>query len=151
MYCWLWSYQQYYGQYRSSGGQNFAMVMCKDVYITLQCRCRCQLLSQNYSIHGHTVANDTVTKLQQLLITAVCSDHIMSVLSEVNVTYREAGSSVENSSTELSARRIAFIPRMHTQFPQNRQFSFITYFLRKLGWSSFRGIASGRELQNAVQ
>ena len=36
---------------------------------------------------------------------------------------------------------------MHTQFPQNRQLSFITYFLRKLGWSGLRGIAVSSVLQ----
>jgi len=66
---------------------------------------------------------------------------------KLNVTHRDAGSSVENSSTELSARRIAFMPRMHTQLPQNWQFNFITHFLRKLGCSGFRGIADGRQLQ----
>jgi len=37
---------------------------------------------------------------------------------------------------------------MQTQLAQKRQFSFITYFLRKLGWSGFRGIANSDKLQH---
>lgn len=58
---------------------------------------------------------------------------VHGIQTNLAITHRDAGSSVEKSSTELSARRIAFMPRMQTQFPQKRQFNFITYFLRKLG------------------
>ena len=61
-------------------------------------------------------------------------------------TYSSSGISVENKVTVLLDKRIAFMPRLHKNWPHSLHDKFTTHFRRKLFKTLFLGIFDSKKL-----
>ena len=61
-------------------------------------------------------------------------------------TYSSSGISVENEVTVLLDKRIAFMPRLHKNWPHSLHDKFTTHFRRKLFKTLFLGIFNSKKL-----